>query len=1649
MFANTSLRRVLAVFVVLVSALGGGSAFAGTCHTPDDQAGPFFLIQDPGALAHDVPARVGIRATNPGPTTWFGEGNLPHPFRLGVGGDPDQAGDVIWSGWDCGGYSDPLNPLKNQRAYMCNTSNLPREVGPNETVDFFFNVTVPANFTGSQAALRLRMVYDAGTECDGWIGAQVVHNFDVCSNAVLPDPSDRWLLEIWNGRQPQVGDPVERRYDYVGDNGFDFPSPTGPASKCLPSPNDYSVRFVRSANFPQEGTYRFNYTTDDGMRIYIDNTLVADRWADPQVITDSFERFMTAGSHSIEVLYYQAMGGAHAALSWTFETGPPPVRPPPPTDLVATGLTSQIALGWTASTGAGITGYNVKRRPPSGTFAGINCSFSDATHCIDSGLPAGTDFCYVVTAVNAAGESDPSNEACARTNGGPPPPVRPPAPTDLAATGLANQIALGWTASTGSGITGYNVKRRPPSGTFEGINCAFSDPTHCTDNGLPAATDFCYVVTAVNAAGESDPSNEACARTNDGPPPPVRPPAPTGLTATGGTDAVLLGWNASPDASVTHYNVKRRIPPDLSYGMITCNFTDPVHCTDTDVVPGTTYCYVVTAVSPGGESDNSNEACANPTAAAQPSIQLSVADASGFPVTDGTTLGTTPEGWPTPNGLVVTATVSCPTNQVGGCRGNGVFLELHYTGQSARFWIESRDPLCRGIDNTTVSDYSFAEALWLCNNAPNPGLDLSPGQSKQLLFSVMVQPNATPDVLQMNGTWGAANDQFTIGNPATQIHPMVLIPGILGTMPPSVVIGQMDPVLGVYNPMQIHLQKMGYVMDQSLFPMPYDWRRSNRETAGHLRDRLDTVFSKIQGIPVVMNDGKADLVVHSMGGLITRTYVEGLAVDPTTLAPIAYRNDIRKVVFMSTPHRGFPENYRTYEGSTWDMFLYDDTLPAFAMDNVFWPAFVEKRWAKRHTLNFDYLAFPPGHPFAGRVMCLFGPLDCTGFFSPTVEYRMTHDLVGGTDSLRQMLPTDDSDAFFGPYLCHNATGGPCAAGPYPFGKQTNPLLNPPLLNDAANLSLLETRLGAANIYVIYGRDPDPARPQDLVDVTYDVSPPISLLGTKLYQNGVPRLAQRVAEGDDLIPDYSMDLKLLLPSIPADNVAGTFGPGGKIFGLQGDAARHKQIMYNPEVLNFWLPKYLAGLDRLSLHTEYVKPIFVLDPHQWWNLAALCPVNLTVMDPQGRRAGYNPDTGGVFNEIPGAVYAAPNSPDGQFLILPDPVGGDYEISAAGFDKDSFSLVLSQITGKGVFRRWSAGGQTQPGQVDRFTVHFDPTPPTAQHLPTADAGPDQTVAAGDNCQATVMLDGSRSGDADGEDLTYIWTGAPFGAGAVVGVNPTVTLPVGTHTLTLLVQDGSRTTTSDTVVVTVTAPTPNIKSLTASPSVLDRPDGKFVDVTVTPELAAGCSVGATCRIVSVTSDEPVGDGGDWQITGPLTVKLRAKRDRGGDGRVYTITVECRFGNGPASRKAVTVTVPPAGRMTGEGEIEKGEVEYEYSFDVSESERGIEGGKLKFEVEREEDEHEREDELRSIEITSVVFSNDGNLDPGGSVLVDTVRFAGKGKWNGKEGYTFEVTATDAGEPGKGHDRFKIVVRDKKGNTVASVDDKIDSGNNQSKPAPK
>jgi|GEM_PF-3990651 len=196
----------------------------------------------------------------------------------------------------------------------------------------------------------------------------------------------------------------------------------------------------------------------------------------------------------------------------------------------------------------------------------------------------------------------------------------------------------------------------------------------------------------------------------------------------------------------------------------------------------------------------------------------------------------------------------------------------------------------------------------------------------------------------------------------------------------------------------------------------------------------------------------------------------------------------------------------------------------------------------------------------------------------------------------------------------------------------------------------------------------------------------------------------------------------------------------------------------------------------------------------------------------------------------------------------------------------------------------------------------------LPIANAGQGQSVSAGPDGIATIALDGSGSSDPDGDPLTYTWT---WDGNIATGVSPTILLPVGTTVITLVVNDGFEDSQPDYVTITVTDDTPPGMNLSVSPQVLWPPNHKMVPVTITVSVSDNSDSSPSCMIRSVVSNEPVngsGDGNtspDWDITGDLTVDLRSERSGNGNGRVYTIGVECTDASDNSSIDTVRVYVP------------------------------------------------------------------------------------------------------------------------------------------------
>ena len=95
------------------------------------------------------------------------------------------------------------------------------------------------------------------------------------------------------------------------------------------------------------------------------------------------------------------------------------------------------------------------------------------------------------------------------------------------------------------------------------------------------------------------------------------PAAPSGLTATAGNAQVTLNWTASTGA--TGYNVKRSTTSGGTYSQ--AGNSTVTNFTDTGRTNGTKYYYVVSATNVYGESANSTEVSATPTA---PGTQVTV-----------------------------------------------------------------------------------------------------------------------------------------------------------------------------------------------------------------------------------------------------------------------------------------------------------------------------------------------------------------------------------------------------------------------------------------------------------------------------------------------------------------------------------------------------------------------------------------------------------------------------------------------------------------------------------------------------------------------------------------------------------------------------------------------------------------------------------------------------------------------------------------------------------------------------------------------------------------------------------------------------------------------------------------------------------------
>ncbi len=231
---------------------------------------------------------------------------------------------------------------------------------------------------------------------------------------------------------------------------------------------------------------------------------------------------------------------------------------------------SRITIVWANSGGTGVAGYKIYRN---GTSVQTIPTAGTLTYADGTGLSASTQYCYRVSATDAAGKESAQSSAslCATTYAIPPADpagliVRPVSPT---------QVDLAWTASAGAAQ--YKIYRN-------GALLATTVSTSYTD-AVAADTQYVYLVTAIDSTGSESSGATSNAAVNTG------LTVPSAVTATvNSSTQITLSWTNSGGSAVTGYKVYKG---DTLLGAVAPATTTSI--VEGGLTPNTQYCYSVSS----------------------------------------------------------------------------------------------------------------------------------------------------------------------------------------------------------------------------------------------------------------------------------------------------------------------------------------------------------------------------------------------------------------------------------------------------------------------------------------------------------------------------------------------------------------------------------------------------------------------------------------------------------------------------------------------------------------------------------------------------------------------------------------------------------------------------------------------------------------------------------------------------------------------------------------------------------------------------------------------------------------------------------------------------------------------------------------------
>jgi hypothetical protein len=241
-------------------------------------------------------------------------------------------------------------------------------------------------------------------------------------------------------------------------------------------------------------------------------------------------------------------------------------------------------------------GYIDLEYPLNAVVKGDKAAWTDRA----SGLSPGVMYAYKVVGVNKDGyPGRESNTSAARL-------LTPfTTPTDLVAASGNRAVTLSWkpvltaeTASMFKDLIGFNVYRtlKPEGPPLAPLNMEPLMGGGYVDRGVKNGETYYYRITALRGSEkpytEGVPTGWVTATPSD-----TQPPAPpAGLQAVPDAGVVLLSWEPDMDEVISGYRLYRKGPEDKELTPVSPRPSRLITYKDTDVRPGASYTYAVSAL---------------------------------------------------------------------------------------------------------------------------------------------------------------------------------------------------------------------------------------------------------------------------------------------------------------------------------------------------------------------------------------------------------------------------------------------------------------------------------------------------------------------------------------------------------------------------------------------------------------------------------------------------------------------------------------------------------------------------------------------------------------------------------------------------------------------------------------------------------------------------------------------------------------------------------------------------------------------------------------------------------------------------------------------------------------------------------------------